>query len=152
MDEYKSGKEWNALNNIWRSIPQEVREANWDNFKVVAEFIKTYYPVEVSLVEKTETQFVSDDKDDYRYLDELSPEAKQLVIDLVNDGDVNLYHSIMAVIYFKRGQITSINQLWNYYSNRFGKTRSYIHTYEEEIREIMELCLIRMDRKGINPL
>ena len=149
MDDYKNEKEWVALNNIWRSIPQALREENWDNFKVVSEFIKSHYATTDALVERIETQVV---KDDYGYLDDLSPEAKQLVIDLVNDGDTNLYHSIMAVIYLKRGQFTSINQLWNYYSKRFGQKRSYIYKYEQEIREIMELCLIRMDRRGINPL
>ena len=149
MSDYKAEKEWVALNNIWRSIPQHLREENWNNFKVVSEFIKKHYVTGDSPVETIESQVV---KDDYRYLDDLSAEAKQLVIDLVNEGDKNLYHSIMAVIYLKRGQIASINQLWKYYSKRFGKTRSYIYEYEEEIREIMELCLLRMDRKGINPL
>lgn len=149
MGDYKNEKEWVALNNIWRSLPKELREANWDNFKVVYEFIKNHCVVEDSLDGKAEPQTV---KDDYGYLDELPPEVKRLVIDLVNDGDKNLYHSIMAVIECNRGRFTSINQLWEYYSKRFGKERSYIYKYEEEIREIMELCLIRMDRKGINPL
>ena len=149
MDDYKNEKEWVALNNIWRSIPQTLREENWNNFKVVSEFIKSHYAMADTLVEKIETPVV---KDDYGYLDDLSPEAKQLVIDLVNDGDTNLYHSIMAVIEMHRGQFTTINQLWNYYSKRFGQKRPYIYKYEEETREIMALCLIRMDRKGINPL
>lgn len=149
MDEYKNGKEWNALNNIWRSIPQALREENWDNFKIISNFIKEHYISMDSLEQKEETEVL---KDDYGYLNELPAEVKQLVIDLVNDGDTNLYHSIMAVIEMHRGQFTSINQLWNYYSKRFGQKRPYIYKYEEEIREIMELCLIRMDRKGINPL
>ena len=149
MDEYKSRKEWNALNNIWRSIPQALREENWDNFKIISNFIKEHYISMDSLEQKVETEVL---KDDYGYLNELPAEVKQLVIDLVNDGDTNLYHSIMAVIEMHRGQFTSINQLWNYYSKRFGQKRPYIYKHEEEIREIMELCLIRMDRKGINPL
>ena len=149
MDEYKNEKEWVALNSIWRSMPKELRESNRDNFKVVSEFIKNHYIVEDSLRENVRPQVT---KDDYGYLDELHPDVKELVISLINDGDKNLYHSIMAVIESNRGRFTSINQLWEYYSKRFGKERSYIYKYEEEIREIMELCLIRMDRKGINPL
>ncbi|MBR4873882.1 MAG: hypothetical protein IKV00_08600 [Clostridia bacterium] len=149
MDDYKNEKEWIALNHIWRSIPQSLREENWDNFKVVSELIKKHYNVEKPAPKKAG---VSAPPDDYGYLNELSPEAKQLIIDLVNDGDKNLYHSIMAVIETHRGKFTSINQLWSYYSKRFGKDRSYIYTHEDEIREIMELCLVRMDRKGINPL
>ena len=149
MDEYKNEKEWVALNSIWRSMPKELRESNRDNFKVVSEFIKNHYIVEDSLRENVRPQVT---KDDYGYLDELHPDVKELVISLINDGDKNLYHSIMAVIESNRGRFTSINQLWEYYSKRFGKERSYIYKYEEKIREIMELCLIRMDRKGINPL
>ena len=149
MDAYKNEKEWIALNNIWRSIPRELRESNRDNFKVVSEFIKNCYIEEEALREDTGSRTA---KDDYGYLDELSPEVKQLIIDLVKDGDKNLYHSIMAVIECNRGRFTSIDQLWQYYSKRFGKERSYIYKYEEEIKEIIELCLIRMDRKGINPL
>lgn len=149
MGDYQNEKEWVSLNNIWRSLPHELRETNWDNFKVVSELIKKHYIAKDSQDENMESNTV---RDDYRYLDELSPEAKQLVINLVNDGDKNLYHSIMAVIECNRGRFTSINQLWEYYSKRFGKERSYIYKYEDEIREVMELCLIRMDRKGINPL
>ena len=146
MDSYKNTKEWIALDNIWKSISRELKEQNREHFKIVAEMIKERYAVVDTEIE------VDSLEDDYRYLNEVSPEAKQLVIDLVNDGDKNLYHSIMAVIETHRGEFTSINQLWQYYSKRFGKERSYIYRYEDEIREIIELCLIRMDRKGINPL
>ena len=84
MDEYKHSEEWVALNDIWRSISKEQREANYDNFKIVTEFIKASYSNKNLLAEeKSEETCV----DDYRYLDKVSESAKNLVIDLVNKGE-----------------------------------------------------------------
>lgn len=58
----------------------------------------------------------------------------------------------MAIIGCHKGGFTSVDQLWDHYSIRFGKERSYIYKYEKEIREIMELCFIRMKKKGVNPV
>ena len=92
MDEYKYSEEWVALNAIWLSMSKAQREANYDNFKIVTEFIKASYLNKNSLAEeKSEETCV----DDYRYLDKVSESAKNLVIDLVNKGEKNIYHSIM---------------------------------------------------------
>lgn len=40
--------------------------------------------------------------DDYSYLSGLSPEAQQIIITKVEQGEVNLYHSIMAVLEGRR--------------------------------------------------
>ena len=149
MDEYKYSEEWVALNAIWLSMSKAQREANYDNFKIVTEFIKASYLNKNSLAEeKSEETCV----DDYRYLDKVSESAKNLVIDLVNKGEKNIYHSIMSIIAINRGEFKSEDQLWEYYSKRFGRERPYIHAHENEIKEIINLCLIRMDRKGVNPL
>lgn len=149
MDNYKNGKEWNALNNIWKSISQKQKEQNMDNFKIVSDFIKLHYAVDRSVSRSNKDDSLIDD---YRYLDEVSLETKQLVIDLVKKGEKNLYHSIMAIIDANKGEFTTTEQLWEYYSKRFGKKRSYIFSFEPQIKELIWLCLIRMDRKGINSL
>jgi len=148
MDNYKTSKEWIALNNIWKNSTQEIKEKNIDDFKTLTNLIKKYCHPVAEPLPKAKRKYVPT----YDYLNELSPETKQLVIDLVNDGDKNLYHSIMAIIESHRGQFSTVDDLWNYYSKRYGHSRSYIYTYEEEIREIMELCLTIMDERGINPL
>ena len=43
MDEHKKTQEWVALDNIWRSIPQNLREQNRDNFKVISELALQCY-------------------------------------------------------------------------------------------------------------
>lgn len=149
MDEYKSGKEWNALSDIWKSMSSDQRKENFENFKILSDFIKLNCAIEHAISHKDDEKSL---EENYGYLNKLSAEAKQLVIDLVKKGEKNLYHSIMAIIDAKRGEFSSVEQLWEYYSNRFGKTRSYIYVYESEIKEIISLCLIRMDKKGINPL
>ena len=149
MDDYKNSKEWMALNNIWKSMSKEQKDENFDKFKVVSDLIKSHYSMENSLIAKVEEKGL---EDDYRYLDELSFESKQLVIALVNKGEKNLYHSIMATIESNRGKFNSVEQFWEYYSKRFGKSRPHIYSFEPQIKEIIELCLFRMDRKGINPL
>jgi len=147
MDEHKKTQEWVALDNIWRSIPQNLREQNRDNFKVISELIKNNYSVNrIRYIKK------SSQKDEYEYLNDLSPRAKQLVIDLINSGNKNLYHSIMSVMDNKRGHFASIDELWDYYSNKLGQERPYIYTHEAEIKEIMGLCLIRITERSSTPL
>ena len=141
MDEYKNSKEWQALNEIWKSLSKEQREGNYDAFKTLSEYVKFNY-----VVKKAEDERV-DHQDNYKYLNNVSAKAKQLVIDLVDKGEKNLYHSMMAIIDAKKNEITSVEQLWNYYSKRFGGARSYIYTYENEIKEIMQLCLDKYNKK-----
>ena len=157
MDDYRTSKEWLALNNIWKSMASNIRENNIADFKILTEFIKEncHQCTETAPIATGQLQELVKKRGyspTYNYLNDLSPQTKQLVIDLVNDGDKNLYHSVMAIIETHRGQFSSVDDLWKYYSKRYGNSRSYIYTYEEEIREIMELCLARMDERGINPL
>lgn len=137
VNEYKNSKEWTALNNIWKNMSKKQQDENLDNFKIVSDLIKLHRTIEQS----------TDARDDYQYLDELSPETKQLVIDLVNSGEKNLYHSIMAMIGVKGGEFESTEQLWDYYSKRLGKTRPYICEFEPQVRELIELCWGRMKKR-----
>ena len=144
MSDYKDSTEWKALNEIWKSMSQEDKEKNKDNFKIVAEYLKNsdlYLAVQSSLENKA--------TDAYSYLNELSPKSKNFVIGVVNAGDKNIYHSIMAIIESRRDTMPTVDSLWLYYSNRFGVCRRYILDHEEEVREIISLCLSRMERKGI---
>ena len=137
---YKESKEWNCLNDIWKSMPKEFREKNMDNFKHLSVFIKDFYEHKVN-------SFVEDD--DYKYLEGVSYEARHLVIDLINDGKKNLYHSVMSIIENHRELFSTPEDVWEYYKRRYSVTRPYIIEYETEVYEIIELCFQKMCDRGI---
>ena len=140
MLDYKDSKEWNCLNDIWKSIPKEYRESNMENFKYLSNFIKESY--------ECKGNFPMEDND-FKYLEGVSYEARQLVIDLINDGKKNLYHSIMAIIECHKELFSTPEDLWEYYKTRYGVTRPYIMEYENEVFEIIQLCFQKMCDKGI---
>lgn len=78
---------------------------------------------------------------DYGYLNNLSEEAKNLVIVLVDKGEKNLYHSIMAVIDSQKhkNKNVSLKTIKQYYKKRFEK-REYIQKSWPLIDEIFNLC------------
>lgn len=59
----------------------------------------------------------------YKYLNGLSKEAKQTIISKVNSGEVNLYHSIMAVLEGrrKRGELQNREAERKYYIDYSGR-------------------------------
>ena len=138
--DYKDSKEWNCLNNIWKSLPNDYRELNMENFKYLSEFIRDSY--------KNKVNFPMEDND-FKYLEGVSIEARQLVIYLINNGEKNLYHSIMAIIESHRELFSTPEDLWEYYKTRYGSTRPYIMEYENEVFEIVELCFQKMCDRGI---
>ena len=59
----------------------------------------------------------------YKYLNGLSKEAKQTIISKINSGEVNLYHSIMAVLEGrrKRGELQNREAERKYYIDYSGR-------------------------------
>lgn len=122
----KSSKEWQALNRIWKCCTVQQRKDVGKDFEVVSKFIKK--------------EIVANYKydDDFDYLSALSEEAKQFVISLVEKGEPNLYHSIMAVLNYKR-DLTK-EEFRKFYYAQYETKRPYLFENRKLIDEVIELC------------
>ena len=125
----KNTKEWKSLNNIWQKCTKEQREALRGDFRTIVEFIKLYAR--------------SCNQDPNSYLDPLSKDAKDFVLDLLSIGEVNLYHSIMSVINNKRKNGTpfsSKEELIRFYFDKYSEKRPYLEDNRYLVEEVIDLC------------
>ena len=134
-DPIKDTPQWKALNSIWKSCSKEQQELLMKDFKVLGEFIRKHTHIDKKCLNKNQNNIV---KDDYRYLNDLSKEAKDFVIAIINNGDKNIYHSVMAVINNKRN--SDKNDIIEFYFKKYRNKRPYIIENEPLVREIIDLC------------
>ena len=128
-DYIKNTPEWKALNHIWKSCTSEQQKENMANFELLSKFIRNYHGLRQSKLK---------DKDEYDYLNGVSPEAKQFVIKMIQQGETNLYHSIMAVIENKRD--SGIDDISAYYFAKIGAKRPYLSENQPLVQELIESC------------
>lgn len=77
-------------------------------------------------------------KDEYAYLDGVSTAAKRFVQDLVDQGEVNLYHSIMSIM--PASPYLTAKELSDFYLKRFGSKRPYLLENRQLVDEIIGYC------------
>jgi len=148
MGDYKESKEWSALNHIWTSCSSTIRAELYEDFEIIMSFIKKHYVCDIFTDRDPQKMKLKTEPSDY--LNELSQETKIFILDRVQEGEKNLYHSIMAIIGNNKGRFKTVDDLWNYYLEKYQNSRSYIFTHEKEVREIIGLCLQRMEERGEN--
>lgn len=76
--------------------------------------------------------------EEYHYLDFVSNKSKEFVINLVKQGEPNLYHSVMAVINNK--QNISKAELNKLYFRKYEKKRPYLLENRELVEEVLKFC------------
>lgn len=124
----KNSKEWQSLNRIWKCCNVEQRKAMRSDFEVVSRFIS----------QKVGANYHSESDDEFRYLNSLSEEAKQFVISLVEAGEPNLYHSIMAVLNNKKG--ATKEEIEKFYFAKYETKRPYLIEKRKLVDEVIDLC------------
>lgn len=86
--------------------------------------------------------------DEYKYLDELTDETRKMIIDDLEAGKKNLYHSVMACLQNR------INN-GNFSRSEEREAEYYIFRQKvpedrkEKIREIVFLCYKRLYERGV---
>ena len=137
-DNAKDSFEWKSLNAIWKSCSPEQRFMLKSDFEIVAKFIKkhTYHKCSDSA------------NDDYAYLNSISDEAKQFVISVVDEGEKNIYHSVMAILNNKSN--LSEKELKEYYFNKYGSKRPYLLENTSLVCEVISLCWHNFHSKRIS--
>ena len=54
-EEYRTSPQWQALNRIWKAVPQSAREGVKADFKTVTDFVKATYAQSASETPRLET-------------------------------------------------------------------------------------------------
>lgn len=127
-DIIRSTPEWNALNKIWKSCTKEQQQFLEPEFRLLTDFVRA----------NTVPRFTTPAPDQYGYLQGLSAGAQALIIDKIQEGEPNLYHSIMSVI---DGKLTQgKDSLQEYYYEKFGSKRAYIKENWSLVCEIFDFC------------
>lgn len=136
QDAVKSTPEWIALNRIWKSCSLEQKMEIKTDFEVLAKYIRANYDQKMSKPKRHESG--SDVRDEYAYLNDVSPEAKQFVKDMVQQGEKNIYHSIMAVLQ-NRPQM-NLEDFTHYYFDRNKLKRPYLMENQALVTELITYC------------
>ena len=124
----RSTSEWKALNKIWTTCSQEQRKLLEAEFRFLTEFIR----------DNTAPRFMDTVTDGFTYLQGLSSGAQALIIGKIQDGEPNIYHSIMSVMDGKGDEDKSTIQ--KYYYEKYGEKRPYIKENWSLICEIFDFC------------
>lgn len=133
-DPIKDTLEWKSLNSIWKSCSKEQQELLRKDFEVLGKLIRKKLSADKIYLEHNQNS----SHDDYRYLNDLSKEAKDFVISVVNDGEKNIYHSVMAVINNKYS--CTKNDIIEFYFKKYGTKRPYIAENRSLVCEIINFC------------
>ena len=131
----KGTDEWQALNRIWKCCTIEQRNILRNDFEMVSKFIS----------QKVGLDYYREKDDEFCYLNALSDEAKQFVITLVERGEPNLYHSIMAVLNNKKD--ATKQEIEKVYFEKFECKRPYLIEKRNFVDEVIELCWKRYHHK-----
>lgn len=137
-DAVKSTPEWIALNHIWKSCSQEQRTKIKADFEVLANYIRANHK---SKTEPTKPYWHNRRQtvpDAYAYLNYVSPEAKQFVQNMIQQGEKNIYHSIMAVLQ-TRPQL-NLADFSDYYFNKNKFKRPYLIENQTLVNELIAYC------------
>ena len=137
-DAVKSTPEWIALNNIWKSCSQEQRTKIKTDFEVLANYIRANHTPKVAPAKSDWHEREKTGQDEYAYLNHVSPEAKQFVKDMIQQGEKNIYHSIMAVLQTKPQ--LNLADFTDYYFDKNRAKRPYLIENKALVSELIAYC------------
>lgn len=86
--------------------------------------------------------------DNFRYLNGLSLETRNLVIGEVKVGNKNLYHSVMAVLMnkYQKGTISIVDEEVQFYINKYDVDEEF----QPLLKELICFCYNKIEKKYKN--
>jgi hypothetical protein len=134
-DDYKSSREWQALNRIWKAVPGSAREAVRDDFRLIAEFFKG--KAENPAPQSAPTAAPAPRGPRENYLEGMSDGAKRLALRLLTREGFDIY-AFMEELMVSSGA-EDAQELWDAYVSE----RDMDDENEDAIREICSACISR---------
>lgn len=135
-EDYKSSREWQALNRIWKAVPQAARDGVKEDFRVITDMIKGPAPA------KAEPERASQAREtpragDENFLRGLSADARKLALGLITREGFNIYDYLADLA--RRSRAKDAQELFDAYVSQ----RDIDDGQEDALLEIMGACVQR---------
>ena len=133
--DYRSSREWQALNRIWKAVPAQAREGVKEDFRLITEIIKGIAPDAPRSAPTAAAHAVRGPRENY--LEGMSGAAKKLALGLLTREGFDIY-AFLEKLMISSGAVDA-QELWDAYVSE----RDIGDGDEDALREIIEACVSR---------
>ena len=133
--DYRSSREWQALNRIWKAVPAQAREGVKEDFRLITEIIKGNAPDAPRSAPTAAAPAVRGPRENY--LEGMSGAAKKLALGLLTREGFDIY-AFLEKLMISSGAVDA-QELWDAYVSE----RDIGDGDEDALREIIEACVSR---------
>ena len=146
-EEYRTSPQWQALNRIWKAVPQSAREGVKADFKTVTDFVKATYAqsaAETSRPEtpRPETRASAAPQGETNFLAGLSPQARKLALTELTRNGFDIYGFLAELLRETRAQ--DAQEMFDAYLTR----RDVEDEQVEPLMEIIRACMGRREGRA----
>ena len=133
--DYRSSREWQALNRIWKAVPAQNREGVKEDFRLITEIIKGIAPDAPRSAPAAAAPAARGPRENY--LEGMSGAAKKLALGLLTREGFDIY-AFLEKLMISSGAVDA-QELWDAYVSE----RDIEDGNEDALREIIEVCVSR---------
>lgn len=135
-EDYRNSKEWQALNRIWKAVPQSARDGVKEDFRVITEMIKKPASAPAQAADKPAPAPAAP-AGDANFLAGLSADARKLALTLLTKEGFNLYDYLAELA--ARTRAHDAEELFDAYVSQ----RDIDDDQQDALMEIIGACLGR---------
>lgn len=141
-EEYRTSPQWQALNRIWKAVPQSAREGVKADFKTVTDFVKATYAQSASETPRPETPASAAPQEETNFLAGLSPQARKLALTELTRNGFDIYGFLAELLRETRAQ--DAQEMFDAYLTR----RDVEDEQVEPLMEIIRACMARREGRA----
>ena len=146
-EEYRTSPQWQALNRIWKAVPQSAREGVKADFKTVTDFVKATYVQSASETPRLETprpetRASAAPQGETNFLAGLSPQARKLALTELTRNGFDIYGFLAELLRETRAQ--DAQEMFDAYLTR----RDVEDEQVEPLMEIIRACMARREGRA----
>ena len=146
-EEYRTSPQWQALNRIWKAVPQSAREGVKADFKTVTDFVKATYAQSASETPRPETprpetRASAAPQGETNFLAGLSPQARKLALTELTRNGFDIYGFLAELLRETRAQ--DAQEMFDAYLTR----RDVEDEQVEPLMEIIRACMARREGRA----
>ena len=146
-EEYRTSPQWQAINRIWKAVPQSAREGVKADFKTVTDFVKATYAQNASEtprpeMPRPEMRASAAPQGETNFLAGLSPQARKLALTELTRNGFDVYGFLAELLRETRAQ--DAQELFDAYLTR----RDVEDEQVEPLMEIIRACMARREGRA----
>ena len=138
-EEYRTSPQWQALNRIWKAVPQSAREGVKADFKIVTDFVREAYARQDEAPQKPPKPAPAAPQGETNFLAGLSPEARRLALTELTRNGFDVYGFLAELM--RQSHARDPQELFDAYLTR----RDVEEEQVEPLMEIIRACIARQE-------